>query len=79
MQELAASIPSRFALSDWRLLYSTHVHGISLNTFNACMQSPETKSFVLADITEGVKADIQGTPAVFINGLKTEPELDAWW
>ena len=32
MQELAASIPSRFALSDWRLLYSTHVHGISLNT-----------------------------------------------
>lgn len=32
-QQLASSIPSRFALSDWRLLYSTHVHGISLNTF----------------------------------------------
>ena len=32
-QQLGAAIPSRFALSDWRLLYSTHVHGISLNTF----------------------------------------------
>jgi hypothetical protein len=24
---MAASIPSRFAMSDWRLLYSTLVHG----------------------------------------------------
>ena len=32
LQQMAASIPSRFAMSDWRLLYSTHVHGISLNT-----------------------------------------------
>ena len=32
LQQMAASIPSRFAMSDWRLLYSTLVHGISLNT-----------------------------------------------
>ena len=27
LQQMAASIPSRFAMSDWRLLYSTLVHG----------------------------------------------------
>lgn len=32
LQQLAAAAPSRFALADWRLLYSTAVHGISLNT-----------------------------------------------
>ena len=30
--ELARQIPARFAVSDWRLLYSTHVHGMSLAT-----------------------------------------------
>jgi hypothetical protein len=30
---LAAQLPTRYAMSDWHLLYSTHVHGISLNTF----------------------------------------------
>jgi len=32
LQQLAAAIPSRFMMADWRLLYSTAVHGISLNT-----------------------------------------------
>ena len=30
--QLASSIPSRFMMADWCLLYSTAVHGISLNT-----------------------------------------------
>jgi len=33
LQQLAVAVPSRFAFADWRLLYSTAVHGISLNTF----------------------------------------------
>ena len=33
LQQLAAALPGRFAYADWRLLYSTAVHGISLNTF----------------------------------------------
>ena len=33
LRQLAGSIPARFAYADWRLLYSTAVHGISLNTF----------------------------------------------
>lgn len=32
LQQLSAGIPSRYLYSDWRLLYSTCVHGISLNT-----------------------------------------------
>ena len=32
LRQLSAGIPSRFAYSDWRLLYSMCVHGISLNT-----------------------------------------------
>ena len=32
LQQLAAAIPSRFVCADWRLLYSTDVHGVSLNT-----------------------------------------------
>ena len=50
--------------------------GIPLNTFNACMTAPETKRIVLADIAEGIKAGIQGTPAVFVNGIQMNPELD---
>ena len=36
LRQLASACPSRFAYSDWRLLYSTAVHGISLNTFFSC-------------------------------------------
>ena len=32
IRQLAPQVPRRYALSDWRLLYSTHVHGISINT-----------------------------------------------
>ena len=32
LRQLAGAVPSRFAFADWRLLYSTAVHGISLNT-----------------------------------------------
>ena len=31
LKQLSAALPSRFAYADWRLLYSTAVHGISLN------------------------------------------------
>ena len=35
LKQLAGTLPMRFAYSDWSLLYSTSVHGISLNTFYA--------------------------------------------
>jgi hypothetical protein len=37
IEQLVQAIPMRYTLSDWRLLYSTHVHGISINTlFTRC-------------------------------------------
>ena len=34
LQQLVTAIPSRFVCADWRLLYSTEVHGVSLNTLH---------------------------------------------
>ena len=50
--------------------------GLPLNPFKACMSSPDTKRIVTDDVMEGIKAGIQGTPSVFVNGLQMAPELD---
>ena len=50
--------------------------GLQMDTFNACLNAPETKAIVLQDITEGIKAGINGTPAVYLNGMPMAPELD---
>lgn len=50
--------------------------GLPLSSFKACMSSPDTKRVVTDDIMEGIKAGIQGTPSVFVNGLQMSPELD---
>ena len=42
--------------------------GLQMDTFNACSNAPETKAIVLQDITEGIKAGINGTPVVYLNG-----------
>ncbi len=48
--------------------------GIGLDTakFNACLDSEAKKNEVEADINEGVNKGIEGTPTVFINGVKLE-------
>ena len=50
--------------------------GISIDTFNTCIKAPETRAIVMQDITEGIKAGINGTPAVYLNGMPMAPELD---
>lgn len=50
--------------------------GISLDSFNTCIKAPETRATVMQDITEGIKAGINGTPAVYLNGMPMAPELD---
>ena len=50
--------------------------GISLDQFNACIKAPETRAIVMQDISEGIKAGINGTPAVYLNGMPMAPELD---
>lgn len=41
---------------------------LDTEAFQACLGSEEAKQFVVADIAQGDKAKVQGTPAVFING-----------
>lgn len=42
--------------------------GLDLAALTACTENPETKSEIQAMAAEGVKAGIQGTPAIFVNG-----------
>ena len=50
--------------------------GISLDLFNTCVKAPETRALVMQDISEGITAGINGTPAVYLNGMPMAPELD---
>ncbi|MFO1462176.1 MAG: thioredoxin domain-containing protein [bacterium] len=41
---------------------------LDMAAFQACLSSEATKAFVSADLEQGSKAKVQGTPTVFING-----------
>lgn len=42
--------------------------GISVDSFHACMASPETKKFIEDEITEGNSLSVESTPTFYING-----------
>lgn len=42
--------------------------GLDQNKFNSCLDSGSKNSLVRADLDDGTKAGVQGTPAFFING-----------
>lgn len=44
--------------------------GLNVTKFKADMESPEIKAQVARDRAEGEKAEISGTPAIFLNGRK---------
>ena len=50
--------------------------GLSMPTFKSCLNSPRARAIVAEDVREGIKADIQGTPSVYVNGFQMAPELD---
>jgi protein-disulfide isomerase len=41
---------------------------LNVAAFKKCLNDPNTKSQVLKDLEEGTKADVQGTPSLYING-----------
>jgi len=41
---------------------------LDLPAFQACIGSEETKKFIASDLEQGTKANVLGTPSVFING-----------
>jgi len=51
---------------------------LDTQVFNTCLDSGSTKSIVDADIAEGRKLKVNGTPAFFVNGQPFYPTaLDA--
>lgn len=44
LQQVAVALPSRFAYADWRLLYSTGVHGISVSAGQSPRLSTPTQA-----------------------------------
>ncbi len=44
--------------------------GLDASAFSACLASPATLERVKADIAEAVKAGVQATPTIFINGRR---------
>jgi hypothetical protein len=43
--------------------------GLDKAKFEACLSSHSTEAIVVADIDEGKKAGVSGTPAFFVNGV----------
>lgn len=41
---------------------------LDLNKFKACQNSEAAKNFVADDINQGIRADVPGTPSLFVNG-----------
>lgn len=48
--------------------------GLDMNKFQTCLSAESTKQAVESDIQQAIKADIMGTPAVYVNGRP----LSAW-
>lgn len=42
--------------------------GLDQNKFNSCLDSGQKESLVKADLDDGTKAGVNGTPAFFVNG-----------
>ncbi|MEY4065762.1 MAG: hypothetical protein RIR26_1970 [Pseudomonadota bacterium] len=55
--------------------------GLPLPSFQACRNSPETQKLIEADVKEGERLGVSGTPSIFVNGRKFEGDVhsfEAW-
>lgn len=44
--------------------------GMNLEKMDVCMKAPETHQAILAQAAEGVAAQVQGTPTIYVNGQR---------
>lgn len=65
------------ALSQENITTYAQQLGLNMQEFNACMLSERVKAEVDADIADGVKAGVQGTPTWFINGTRVAGVIPA--
>jgi len=89
MQQLRLSLPRRYASVDWRLLYSTQRHGISLNTFYSrtdeiapsilIIQDSNLNTFgAFASVSWQISKCYYGTGESFLFTLKPHFEVFNW-
>ncbi|MEK6579082.1 MAG: thioredoxin domain-containing protein [Bdellovibrionota bacterium] len=53
--------------------------GVDATTLQSCVSTPEVQDKVTKDIEEGIKLQVKGTPAFYINGYRSEAlPLKAW-
>lgn len=60
-------------LDDTSLRFQAEQAELDLAAFDACMSDPATAEAVLADASAGNTANVQGTPAIFLLGVRDEP------
>ena len=58
------------SLDPERLRQLAATAGVGIAAFDRCLQEPKVMARVLADMAEGRKAGVSGTPSVYINGRK---------
>jgi protein-disulfide isomerase len=58
------------ALAEEQLREYAQTVGLDVERFDADRNAPETLAVVEADVEEGVKLGVQGTPTIFINGRR---------
>ena len=59
--------------------FQTWARELSLNQkkFSACLADPAQADEVDADFKDGVAAGVNGTPSIYVNGMKASPSPDA--
>ena len=60
-------------LTDKRLTAFAQALGLDMNAFDACFKANKHKDQINADLADGVKMGVSGTPSVFVNGTLIVP------
>jgi protein-disulfide isomerase len=59
---------SNASLSDAKMKDIATELGLDIEKFTKDLRDPGLQSLISRDLTEGVKAEVQGTPTLFVNG-----------
>jgi protein-disulfide isomerase len=61
------------SFADKRLVAFAQALGLDMNKFNTCFKANTFKAQINKDLQDGIKAGVNGTPSVFVNGQLLTP------
>ena len=64
------------AFGDASLTGFAQTLGLDMNAFTSCFSSGQQAAAVQADVTQGLKLGVHGTPTVFVNGVEVPDPLN---